>query len=108
DQRGRNPHAAQRDEERVLPSDQIADAPEHERAERPDEEPDREERDRAEQRGNWMASLKELDRKDGCQAAEHVEVVPLDDVTDRRGGDHAAQLARLQSWSGVGFWHERG
>src|SRR5438876_362822 len=39
-----------------------------------------------------VALLEELDREDRGQAAEDVEVVPLDDVPDGRGDDDAAEL----------------
>jgi hypothetical protein len=39
-----------------------------------------------------VALLEELDRKDGRQATEDVEVVPLDDVADGCGDDDSPQL----------------
>jgi hypothetical protein len=53
-----------------------------------------EQRDRAQQRCNGMRFLEELDRQDRGEAAENIEVVPLDDVSDRGGNDHGAEILR--------------
>src|ERR1700756_2412199 len=39
-----------------------------------------------------MALFEELDRQDRGQAAENVEVIPFDDVSHRRGDDHAPEI----------------
>jgi hypothetical protein len=41
-----------------------------------------------------MTLLEKLHRKDGCEAAEDVEVVPLDDVADGCGDDDTAELVK--------------
>src|SRR5690349_5320724 len=61
-------HAAQRDEEGVLAAHQIADPPENERTERPNQEADGEDRDGREERGDRIALREELDRQDRRQA----------------------------------------
>src|SRR5207237_9544677 len=86
-------HPGQGDDEGVLAADLVAEPAEHERAQRPDEEADGEDRDRAEERRDRMPLLEELDREDRGEAAEDVEVVPLDDVPDGCGDDDAAQFA---------------
>src|SRR5262249_17833906 len=69
---------------------------EDEGAQRPDEEPDREEGDGAEERRHGMALLEELHRKDGGQTAEDVEVVPFNDIPHRGRDDHTAKFLRRQ------------
>src|SRR6185437_2245049 len=92
DQRRREAHAAQRDQKSVLAAHQIADPPENERTERPNQEPDGEDRDGREERCDRIALREELDRQDRRQAAEKVEVVPLDDVPNCCGDDDTAKL----------------
>ena len=87
DERGRQSHPGERHEEGVFAANPVADRAEHQCAERPDQEPHREEGHGAEQRRDRMALLEELDREDRGQAPEHVEVVPLDHVADR-GREH--------------------
>src|SRR5215471_11705987 len=41
-----------------------------------------------------MGLLKELHRQHRGQAAEYIEVIPLDDVADRCGDDHLAKVLR--------------
>src|SRR2546425_7532238 len=41
---------------------------------------------------DWVALLEELGREDRGQAAEDVEIVPLDDVADGCGNDDAAKF----------------
>ena len=41
-----------------------------------------------------MDLFEELDRQDRGQAAEDIEVIPLDDVSHRRGDDHAPEVLR--------------
>jgi hypothetical protein len=41
-----------------------------------------------------MGFLKELHRQHRGQAAEDVEVIPLDDVADRCGDDHLSKVLR--------------
>ena len=51
--------------------------------------------------GDRMRFLEELHRQDRGEAAKDVEIVPLDDVADRRRRDDPAQVAGLQAGSGV-------
>jgi hypothetical protein len=93
----------QRDEEGVFAADPIAHPAEHEGAQRPDQEAGREQCDGAQQRRNRMRLFEEFHRQDRGEAAENVEnveVVPLDDVAPRRGGDHASKVRRNVSGHG--------
>src|SRR5262249_8597041 len=65
---------------------------EQEGAERADQKARGEQGDRAEQRRHRVAFFEEFDRQDGGQAAEDVEVIPLDDITARRSGNHASEV----------------
>src|SRR2546425_107501 len=89
---GRQPHTGQRDDEGVLPADLVAEPAEDERPQWSDEEADREDRHRAEEGRHRVALLEELDGQDRGQAAEDVEVVPLDDVADGCRDDDPAKL----------------
>src|SRR6266436_2896022 len=50
--------------------------------------------DRAQQSRDRVGLFKELDRQDRSQAPEDIEVVPFDDVSHRRGDDHAPEVLR--------------
>src|SRR5262249_61353529 len=43
---------------------------------------------------NGLARIKKFDRQDRGQAAENIEVIPLDDVSHRRGDDPAPEILR--------------
>ena len=81
------PMMHERDEKRVLAADQIADAAEEQRAERPHDEADGKRREIRDERERVVAAGIEQRRDDRGQAAEDVEVVPLDHRADRRRGD---------------------
>jgi len=85
-------HAGERKEEGVLAAHAVADAAEQQRPEGPDQEAHGKERHRAQEGCHRVGLLEELDGEHRSQAAEDVEVVPLDDVPNRRGGDDPAQL----------------
>jgi hypothetical protein len=87
-------HAGQGDQERVLAADLIAEPPKQERPERADQKSGGEQRNRAQQRRDRVRFFEELDRQDGGQAAEDVEVKPLDDISRRRGDDDRAEILR--------------
>src|SRR5207302_4399239 len=93
DKGGGHPHPGQRDDESVLATGLVAEPAKEERPQRSDEKADREDRHRAEEGRDGMTLLEELDRQDRGQAAEDVEVVPLDDVADGCSDDDTAQLA---------------
>src|SRR6185437_10629556 len=59
-----------------------------------DQESCGEERNGAQQSCDGVGLFKELDRQDCSQAAEDVEVIPFDDVSNRRGDNHAAEISR--------------
>src|SRR5262245_29161991 len=83
-------HAGQRDDEGILPAHLVAEPAEEECPEGPDQEADREDRHGAEEGRYRVALLEKLDRKDRGQAAEDVEIIPLDDVADGCGNDDTA------------------
>src|SRR5439155_23018889 len=92
DEGGRQAHAGQRDDERVLPPDLVTEPAEDERPQRPDQEADREDRHRTEEGCHRVALLEELHGEDRGQAPEDVKVVPLDDVADGCRNDDATEL----------------
>src|SRR5262245_15483006 len=92
DERSREPHAAQRDEKGVLAADLVTEPAEEERPQRPDQEADRENRYRAQEGRDGVTLLEELDGENRRQTAEDIEVVPLDDVSNSRRDDDAAEL----------------
>src|SRR5213592_285936 len=77
-----------------------ADAPEYEGSERADQEPGGERADRLDERTSGGARREELHRQERGQAAEDVEVVPLDDVPDCCGDHDAPQILRGERRSG--------
>src|SRR2546425_255446 len=88
----RHAHTSQRDDEGVLPAHLVAEPAEEERPQRAYQEADREDRHGAEEGRHRVALLEKLDREDRGQAAEDVEVVPLDDVADGCGDDDSAEF----------------
>ena len=86
-QRRRAAHDQQRHQERILASDQIADAAKEERAKRTNDEAHRKRREVSDQR-HCVVALRIKERRNYCgQAAKDVEVIPLDHCADRRGAD---------------------
>src|SRR5262249_29790793 len=94
DHPGADTHSAQRDEKRVLPPYSVAQPSEQERAQRTDQESGGEERDRTQQSRDRVRLLEEFDRQHGGQAPEDIEVIPFDDVSHRRGNNHAPEILR--------------
>ena len=92
DRRGRQPHHHDGDEEGVLAADQIPDAPEHQRAERPDQESGRVGGEAGEQRRRRVPLGEEQRREERRQSRVDVKVVPLEDGAERRGEDHLPRL----------------
>ncbi len=92
DERGGRAHDDQRHEKRVFPPDQIAYPAEKQRPEGPDDEPDGKGREIRDQRQRVVAARIEQRRDHARQAAEDVEVVPLDHRADGRCGDHLPDL----------------
>src|SRR6266511_4294271 len=89
DHPGADAHSAQGDQECVLAPDPIAQPSEQERSQWTDQESGGEQRDRAQQGRDRVSLLEEFDRQHGGQAPEDIEIIPLDDVSYRRGDDHA-------------------
>ena len=92
DRRRREAHHHDGDEEGVLAADQIADAPEHQRAERPDQEPGRVGGEAGQQRRRRVPLGEEQRREERRQRRVDVEVVPLEDGAERRGEDDLPDL----------------
>src|SRR2546430_15307998 len=84
----------------LLAAHDVADAAEHEGPERPDQEPGGERPYGADERASTRTLLEELDRQQGGEAPEDVEVVPLDHVANCRRDDDAAQFLHGQRRSG--------
>ena len=109
DQERRQTHDPHSDEERVLAPDEIADAPEHDRAERSNGEARRERREREDEAGRFIHAREELGGNDRGQQAVEIKVVPLENGPERRRGDDElfalrrlvmlGQFARLQDGS---------
>src|SRR3989454_9479721 len=111
DERRRQTHAAQRNEEGVLAAHDVADAAEDERSERADEEARGEGADRLDERASGGAGREELDRQERGQAPEDVEVVPLDDIPNGCGDDDPTKILggetgrrHCSPLEGVGVW----
>src|SRR3546814_1276258 len=78
------------DKKSVLAPDEIADAPEHERAERPDRKARRERRKREDEAGGFVDAREELRRNDRREQAVEVEIIPFEHRAERRGKDDLA------------------
>ena len=110
DQEGRDAHHHDGDQEGVFPSDQIADAAEHQRAERPDQESRGVGRKRRQQRRRIVAGRKEQRGEEWRQNGIEIEVVPFEDGAERRSEDdeflfagHAgATCGRVRQCGGLG------
>ena len=89
----REAHHDDRDEERVLASDEVADAPEEQRAERADQEAGGIGRERRQQRGGVVALGEEQDREERREHRIEIEVVPLEDGAERGSEDDALFFA---------------
>jgi hypothetical protein len=87
DREGRRAHDDDRDQEGVLAADQVADASEHQRAERPDQESRRVGRKAGEQRRRVISLGEKQRRKERRQRRVQIKVVPLEDRSERRSKD---------------------
>ena len=83
----RSAHDDDRDEERVLAADEVADPAEHEGAEGPHEEAGGVRDERGEQRRGGVARRKEERGEEGRQRRVEIEVVPLEHGAERRRED---------------------
>ena len=77
-------HHRDRHEKGVFPADDVADAPEHQRAERTHEKAGGVGREARQQRGGVVALGEEQRRKERRESGVQVEVVPLEDRAERR------------------------
>ena len=82
DRRRGRAHHQQRDEERRLASDGVAESAEHERAERADRQPDGVGGEGAEEAEGWLVRRVEVRGNDRREAREDEEIVELDDRPD--------------------------
>ena len=87
-------HSGERNEEGVFAAHLVTHPSEQECPQWTDQESGGEQRNRAQQCRNRVALFKELDRQDRSQAPENIEVIPLDDVSHRRGDDHRPEVLR--------------
>src|SRR5262249_36989133 len=92
DRAGAQSHAAERNEKRVLATNPIAHPTEQECPQGTYQESGGEQRDRAQQSRGRAGLVKELDRQDRSQAPENVEIIPLNDIPDRRRDNHASEI----------------
>jgi hypothetical protein len=94
DGEGRQPHQADGDQERALAPALVADLAEHQRAERPGGEPDREGGERHDEARRLVQARIEDVRQDHGERAEDEEVVPLEGRARRGSGDDEAHVGR--------------
>jgi hypothetical protein len=105
DRRGRQTHDHDRDQEGVLAADQIADAPEHQRAERAHQEAGRVADEAAQQRRRRVGLREEQPREERRQRRVQVEVVPLEHGAERRREDDLLHARRAERWCPVACRH---
>ena len=89
DGEGRGAHHHDGDQEGVFAADQVADAAEHEGAERAHQEAGGVGGEGREQRRRVVARREEQRREERRQRGVEIEVVPLEDGAERRGEDDA-------------------
>jgi hypothetical protein len=92
DREGREAHDHDRDEERVLATDEVADAAEEDRAERAHEESRGVRAERAHELGRGIHFGKEQTGEERREDGVEVEVVPFEDRAERRGDDDSSHL----------------
>src|SRR6267378_546527 len=92
DEGRRQTHTAQRNQERVLATHQVADTAEQECAKWADQEPGREGADVLDESGPGGACREKLRSEERGEAAEDVEIVPFDHVPDCCGDDDPAKV----------------
>ena len=81
---GRQTHDEDRDKERILAADDVADSAEHQRAERTDKEAGGEGEQRKDVTGAWRIGAEELRADDRGQRTVKIEIVPFENGTERR------------------------
>jgi len=101
-------HDDQRDKEGALPTHQIANSPEEERTKRTDHEADREGGQVGHERERVVARRIEQWGDDRGEAAENIEVVPLDHGTDSgRRNDLQIRERRESPQTPIPRWNVR-
>src|SRR6185436_12825483 len=86
-----------RHQEGVFPPDEIAHAPEHQRTERPHQKARRVGRECRQQSSSLVAFRKEQRCEERCESGVEIEVIPLEDSTQRRREDDSL-LFWLKVW----------
>ena len=94
DQERREAHDRERDQERVLAADAVADPAEHERPERAHDEADREGREREDEGRRRVNAREEMGGEIARERAIEEEVVPLEERPERRGADDVRRPGR--------------
>ena len=95
DAKGRQAHDAHRHQKGVLAPDQIADPPEHQRAERADSKTRSEGGEREDETGGFIDPGEKHFADIGGDEAVEVEIIPFEDGAERRGeNDLALALPR--------------
>ncbi len=90
DGKGREAHQAHGDEEGVFAPDQIAEPPEHQRAERAHRKPGGKGAERQDEAGGFVDPGEEFGGNDRGEQAVKVEIIPFEHSAKRRGDDHLA------------------
>jgi hypothetical protein len=93
DAQGRQAHQQHGDQEGVLAPPEVAQPPEHERAERPDREARREGQKCDDEAAVRIERREDVRGDEADQRAVQIEVVPLEDGADGRRGDDERVLA---------------
>ena len=94
DEERREAHDQDGDEEGCLAADEVAEAAEHERAERAHEKARSEGEQREHVAGGFGVGAEELGADDGGERAVKIEVVPLEDGAGGGGDDHLPLFGR--------------
>jgi hypothetical protein len=94
DQEGRGAHHHDGDQEGIFAPDEIADAAEHQRAERTDQESGRVGRKCRQERGGIVAGREEQRGEERRQNGIEIEVIPFEDGAERRSEDDEFLFAR--------------
>src|SRR5690606_16896414 len=95
----------QREQEGVFATDEIADVPENDRAERTHDEAGRERGEREKERHGGVSLGEKVSGDDRGEGAVNEEVVPLDECARRGGGDDFPEGAFVRGRGSWGYAH---
>ncbi|MEY9294298.1 hypothetical protein ABH979_007372 [Bradyrhizobium ottawaense] len=107
DDEGRQTHDQDGDEEGIFAADDVADAAEHDRAERTHQEAGCERQQREDVAGCRRIGREELRADDAGQRTVEVEIVPLEDGTERGGENDEPFVLRHPSRACLRYGHCR-